>query len=87
MDNLNHFHYSNVQKHQHGGRKTLHKVVIKKGKGYKSVTHYRKGKISKTIKKPIHSDHVLLIYQKKFIPGLFSDCTSQNKTKKRKHIK
>ena len=84
MHDLSNFHYSNVQKHQRGGKKTLHKVVIKKGKGYKSVTHYKKGRASKTIKKPIQSDHIILIYEKKFIPGLFSDCTAKNKTKKNK---
>jgi hypothetical protein len=81
------FNYSSVQKHQSGGKKTLKKVVIKKGKGHKSVSYYKKGKMIKTIKKPIHNDHIILIYQKQFIPGLFSDCQmksakSKSKTKK-----
>jgi hypothetical protein len=86
MHNLTNFHYSNVQKHQSGGKKTLKKVIIKKGKGHKSVSYYNKGKIMKTIKKPIHQDHIILIYKKQFIPGLFSDCQMKtdklNKTNK-----
>ena len=84
-DDLNKFNYSNIQKHQNGGKKTLKKVIIKRGKGHKSVSYYKKGKMIKTIKKPIHSDHIILIYQKQFIPGLFSDCqmrSSKSKTKK-----
>ena len=83
MSHLNKFNYKNVQTHHYGGKKTLHKVVINKGKGYKSVTHYNKGKKTKTVKKPIHPDHITLIYRKKFIPGLFSDC-SKCQTKKRR---
>jgi len=85
MNHLSNFHYSNIQKHQHGGNKTIKKVIIKKGKGYKSVSYYNKGNRTKTIKKPIHNDHIILIYQKRFIPGLFSDCqmkSRKNTTKK-----
>lgn len=78
MHNLTNFHYSNVQKHQSGGKKTLQKVIIKKGKGHKSVSYYKKGRIMKTIKKPIHQDHIILIFRKQFIPGLFSDCQMES---------
>ena len=69
------FHYSNVQHSQHGGKKTVRKVMIKNGKGYKSVSLYTKGKLIKTAKKPLSVGHIEMIQQNKFIPKLFADCT------------
>ena len=86
-EDLNKFNYSSIQKHQSGGKKTLKKVTIKRGKGHKSVSYYKKGKMIKTIKKPIHRDHIILIYQKQFIPGLFSDCQMRSKKSKTKKIR
>jgi hypothetical protein len=78
----NNFHFENTEivQNQNGG-KTVRKVHIKKGKGYKSVTKYHKGKKIGTSKKPIHKSHINLIRIGKFIPGLFSDCKC-NKTRK-----
>ena len=77
--------YHNVEtKHLQNGGKIVRKVSIKNGKGYKSVTKYHKGKKIRTVKKPIHKDHITLIQVGKFIPGLFSDCGC-NKTKKRRN--
>jgi hypothetical protein len=75
------FDYENVEVKKQMGGKIVRKVSIKNGKGYKSVTKYRKGKKVSTIKKHIHNDHIKLIQVGKFIPGLFSDCKSC-KTKK-----
>jgi hypothetical protein len=61
----------------------VRKVHIKKGKGYKSVTKYHKGKKIGTSKNPIHKSHINLIRGGKFIPGLFSDCKC-NKTRRHK---
>jgi hypothetical protein len=84
------FHYKNTEvKHMAGG-KLIRKVLIKNGKGYKSVTKYRKGKKIYTHKKPIHSEHIDLIKIGKFIPGLFldcQDCKHANKTRKNKNKK
>ena len=82
MSSSNNFDFANTEivKNQNGG-KTVRKVYIKKGKGYKSVTKYHKGKKVGTSKKPIHKSHVDLIMIGKFIPGLFSDCKC-NKTRK-----
>jgi hypothetical protein len=82
MSSPNNFHFENIEtvKNQNGG-KTVRKVYIKKGKGYKSVTKYHKGKKVDTSKKPIHKSHIDLIMIGKFIPGLFSDCKC-NKTRK-----
>ena len=84
MSPTNNFHFENteVTKNQHGG-KTVRKVSIKKGKGYKSVTKYHKGKKIGMSKKPIHKSHIDLIMVGKFIPGLFSDCKC-NKTRRHK---
>ena len=82
MTSTSDFHFENteIKKDQYGG-KTVRKVSIKKGKGYKSVTKYHKGKKVGTYKKPIHKSHICLIRIGKFIPGLFSDCKC-NKTRK-----
>jgi hypothetical protein len=89
---MNKFNYQNTEvKTMTGGRKVVRKVSIKNGKGYKSVTKYRNGKKTGTVKKPIHKDHIDLICVGKFIPGLFSDCdcnknkNRKNKTKKQKN--
>lgn len=79
----NHFNYENTEvKQQMGGSKVVRKVSIKKGKGYKSVTKYHKGKKVGTMKKPIHKSHIQLIQLGTFIPGLFADCKCNRKTRK-----
>jgi len=86
--NTNNFNYKNTEiKHMTGGSKIVRKVSIKNGKGYKSVTKYHKGKKSFTNKKPIHTDHIVLIKMGKFIPGLFSECNFREKNKTRKMIR
>jgi hypothetical protein len=78
--------YENTEvKTQLGGGKTVRKVIIKNGKGYKSVTKFRNGRKVKTVKKQIPSDHISLITQGKFIPGLFSDCKCREKSKTKKN--
>ena len=77
------FNYQNTETKIQKGGKTVRKVSIKKGKGYKSVTKYRKGKKVSTVKKPIHKHHIGMIQRGIFIPGLFSDCKGC-KTKKRR---
>ena len=50
------------------------------------VITYKKGKKHCVIKKHIHGDHIEMIKNRKFIPGLFSDCKRREKTRKiRKH--
>ena len=78
------FDYSNTQAHQQGGRKTMRHVKIKDGKGYKKVVHYKNGRKIGTAKKPLKSAEVAMIRLGKFIPGLFSDCKCEKKTKTRK---
>jgi hypothetical protein len=79
---MNKFNYENTEvRTMSGGSKVVRKVSIKNGKGYKSVTKYRKGKKISSIKKHIHNDHIEMIKLGKFIPGLFNDCKSR-RTKK-----
>ena len=80
--NADNFNYENVEVKQVGGVKTVRKVSIKRGKGYKSVTKYSRGKKISNVKKNIHEDHIKLIKGGKFIVGLFDDCKNCNKTKK-----
>jgi hypothetical protein len=81
------FHYSNIQKHGSGSTKKVRKVVIKKEKGYKSISFYKNGKLVKTIKRPLLSTHIQSIKQGIFIPGLFSDCKAKTKTAKNRSNK
>ncbi len=81
------FNYENTEIQTQTGGKIVRKVSIKKGRGYKSVTRYRNGKKVSTVKKPIHVDHINLIKQRKFIPGLFLDCKCREKNKTRKNRK
>jgi hypothetical protein len=77
------FSYENTEiiSNKSGG-KTIRKVYIKNGKGYKSITKLYKGKKLGTHKKSIHRKHLHLIKKGKFIPGLFTDCKTT--TKKRR---
>lgn len=75
--------YKNTEVKMIGGAKVVRKVTIKNGKGYKSITTYKKGKRVSTVRKPIHKEHISLIQMGKFIPGLFGDCHC-NKTIRRR---
>jgi hypothetical protein len=81
---LSNFNYSNTQTHQTGGKKTVRKVLIKSGKGHKSVKYYKRGKLVSTVKRGLNPIEVSFIKIGKFIPGLFKDCPF-NKTRKNKH--
>jgi len=83
--NNNNFNYENTEIKLQNGGKIVRKVFIKKGKGYKSVTKFRKGKRVSSVKKPIHKSHIQIIKNGKFIPGLFLDCKCrEKKTRKNK---
>jgi hypothetical protein len=85
---MRNFNYNNTEIKKHIGGKVVRKVTIKNGKGYKSITKYRKGKKVRTIKKPVCKSHIALIRLGKFIPGLFSDCKcGRKKHKTRKYVK
>ena len=77
-------HYENTETKHKNGCKTVRKVSIRKGKGYKSVTQYRKGKKISCVRKPLTKQHIQLIKGGKFIPGLFSDCHAKRTRRRRK---
>ena len=81
MDTQN-FNYENTEVKSQLGGKIVRKVSIKNGKGYKSVTKYNKGRKMRTVRKPIHNEHIQLIKLGQFIPGLFLDCKCKIKTRK-----
>ena len=65
------FNYENKETKVQSGGKIVRKVSIKKGRGYKSITKYHKGKKMYTVRKPIHKEHVKLIKKGKFGKMLF----------------
>ena len=60
------FKYRNVE--QHGG--SVRRVVIRGGRGYKSVTRRKR-----TVRAPLTREEIRHIKNRKFIPGLFSNLT------------
>jgi hypothetical protein len=83
------FAYESVEVTRRGNKKTVRKVSIKNGKGFKTVSKYAKGKHIGTSRKKIDDTHMPLIKGGSFIPGFFSDCkcgtNTKSKTKKRRH--
>lgn len=67
------FSFSNTQHSFKGGKKLTKKVIIKNGKGHKSVCSYRNGKKCFNKRKHLSHSEIQLIKKGKFIPGLFSD--------------
>lgn len=76
--------YHNKEVKKFTGGKIVREVVIKGGKGTKSITKYSRGKKISTVKKPIIYSHIMLIQSGKFVPGLFNDCVRCNQTRKNK---
>jgi len=83
MENKNLFNYNNIEIKQKGDTKTIRRVSIKNGTGYKSVTKYKNGKKIKSVKKPINTKHLRMIHGGSFVKGLFKDCNNCNKTRKK----
>lgn len=82
------FTYESIDVIKKGNRKTIRKVHIKNGKGYKSVSKYIRGKHIGTSKKKIQDDHIPLIKGGSFISGFFADCKcSSSETGKNKKTK
>jgi len=80
------FDFSNTQNYMMGGKKTTRKVIIKNGKGFKSVCTYKDGRKCHNKKKHLSKSEIQMIKMGKFIPGLFSDISATfTKTRKNKH--
>ena len=68
-----------------GGKKTIKKVTIINGKGYKSICTYKNKKKCLNNKKQLSNSEINMIQLGKFIPGLFNDISSiSTKTRKNK---
>ena len=84
------FSYESVDVIRKGNRKTVRKVSIKNGKGYKMVSKYIRGKHVGTTKKMIDDSHIPLIKGGSFIPGFFTDCgcgsTTTKKTRRKRKV-
>ena len=77
------FSYVNSQMYIVGGKKTKRNVIIKNGKGYKSLCSYNNGKKCHNKKKRLSKVEIQMIKMGKFIPSLFSDI--KTKTRKNKY--
>jgi len=73
------FKYKNVEHKHTSGKKTMRKVHIQNGKGYKSVVFFNKGRQNKTVKRRLSAHEINHICAGKFIPGLFNDCHPKKK--------
>jgi len=71
------FHYHNTEKRVHNGKHITRKVVIKGGKGFKSVT-MKRGKRNRTVKRALNDKEIEKIKKGSFIKGLFNDCKRGN---------
>lgn len=74
--------YHNKEIREIKGGKLVRSVVIKGGKGRKTVTKYMGGKKVYSVKKTIDVPTIKRIHAGKFVPGLFKDCVHYNKTRK-----
>ena len=79
--NNNNFNYQNTEEKHHHGGKTVRKVSIKGGKGYKSISKYHRKKHIGTVRKILKLAEIQMIKLGKFIPGLFKNCKSCRKRK------
>jgi hypothetical protein len=78
------FSYKNIQNSMYGGKRMTRKVVIKNGKGHKSICTYKNGKKCYGNKKKLSESEIQSIKMGKFIPGLFRDLFSSKTKKNRK---
>ncbi len=77
------FSYVNSQMSLSGGKKIKRNVIIKNGKGYKSLCTYKNGKKCHNEKKHLSKLEIKMIKMGKFIQNLFSDI--KRKTRKNKY--
>ena len=75
------YSYVNNQTSIIGGKRITRKVVIRNGKGYKSLCTYKNGKKCNNNKKHLCKVEIKIIKMGNFIPNLFSDI----KTRKNKY--
>jgi hypothetical protein len=81
------FNFHSKQIHQHGGKKRVHHVTIKSGKGKKSIVYYDQNKMVAKASEKLKEGEVELIKVGKFIPGLFKNMRMKTKKRKISHKK
>jgi hypothetical protein len=74
--------YKNIQQSFKGGKKMTRKVIIKNGRGHKSVCTYKNGKKCYNKRKQLSDSEMRLITTGIFIPGLFNDLFASKKSNK-----
>jgi hypothetical protein len=79
------FMYKSVDIIKNGNKKTVRKVSVKNGKGFKSISKFKNGKHIGTAKKKIEDEHIGLIKGGTFIKDLFGDCKCNKSKKTRKN--
>jgi hypothetical protein len=77
------FIYDNKQHRIEGGKRIVHRVTVKNGRGTKRVSIFLRGRHVNTRKKRLTDHEIDHIKRKKFIPGLFNDLM-RSKTRRRK---
>ena len=77
------FSFVNNQTSMKGGKKQTRKVIIKNGKGYKSLCTYKNGKKCHNKKKELSKLEIQMIKIGTFIPNLFG--VVKPKTRKNKY--
>ena len=83
------FNYVSVQEHSSAASnlpaKTVRNIVtVKNGKGTKSIEEYVNGKLKKRGTKRLSVNEIRNIKDRKFMPGLFKDCLTCEKTTRHK---
>ena len=78
------FNYENTEvKVSQTGGKIVRRVTIKNGKGYKSISRYHRKKHTGTLRKALKTGEIQMIKMGKFIPGLFNNCKSCTKKRRK----
>ncbi len=78
------FVYDNKQHRIEGGKRIVHRVTVKNGRGTKRVSIFLRGRHVNTRKKRLTDQEIDHIKRKKFIPGLFNDLM-RSKTRRRRY--
>ena len=79
------FSYSNHEvKQLGGGRKMVRTVRVRNGKGTKTVTMYRHGKVTHRKRLPLCKHSMRMIKRGKFVKGLFDECLAKTRTRRRR---
>lgn len=80
---MSEFTYDSKQHRIEGGKRIVHRVTVKNGRGTKRVSIFLRGRHVNTRKKRLTDHEIDHIRRKKFIPGLFNDLTTMHYTSRK----